>query len=693
MAEPGTLRILVTRPGQDGEHLATELSGLGFHPHVAPVFRIEFARVEIEDEVGLAQTIVFTSRNGVRAFCLNSQERDKSVYAVGDSTANLAREEGFREVHSASGTGEELARLIGDELSPESGPLLLATGETPAGHFAEILTERGFELLRRTLYKAVRVNELGTETRALLEEGKLDCVLLYSPATAGAFVELVSDHDLAHVLKNLQAVCLSEPVAARLDPAAWKQIQIADRPNQKSLIRKLHELTPGPEPDVAKTVLPETTAARPAFGPASKATAKRSKSWLPALLVSAAVAVVAVFTVYLLLSTWRAELRQETRQSLTELRSDLDNIRKNAFETQENTYQQQIDELRTLVSGTKPSDGDEVSDRIQQIERDLTGLTEKLQAVSRGDGIRPDEFQPGELQRILTRLQSLETNFAELVSTGEQRGGADTGSRHLLDARLQELERKLDQVSEGPLADRPDVTALQNRLAQLERSHDELRNSTVITESKLNESENANPGLLRELLVRTDRLTADFAALENRLASTGAGNPEQTGYPEPAVLLRLKKALETSEPFTTELGELEASANGNRFVAAILADISTLAERGVASRPELLERLPVVIDKAEGALNRKPSDNGWVEQVIESLGGIVKISREEEQTTALALAEARRAGQRADLAEAVRQLSGLGERTASLVSAWLAEAESRLKLERAVARLELGSPS
>ena len=62
---------------------------------LAPMMQTEFFPIDISADVGRAQAVLFTSRNGVRAFSRVSDWRHVQVFAVGDSTANLAGDNGF----------------------------------------------------------------------------------------------------------------------------------------------------------------------------------------------------------------------------------------------------------------------------------------------------------------------------------------------------------------------------------------------------------------------------------------------------------------------------------------------------------------------------------------------------------------------------------------------------------------------
>ncbi|MBY0428234.1 MAG: uroporphyrinogen-III synthase, partial [Alphaproteobacteria bacterium] len=64
-------------------------------------------------------------------------------------------------------------------------------------------------------------------------------VLFYSARTAEIFNTLVAAAGLAHSLKKLYAICLSDAIAATLDKAVWKTVVVAKSPTHTSLMDTL----------------------------------------------------------------------------------------------------------------------------------------------------------------------------------------------------------------------------------------------------------------------------------------------------------------------------------------------------------------------------------------------------------------------------------------------------------------------
>ena len=234
------MRLLVTRPREDAQSLAQALRARGIEPMIEPM-------IEIVDLPGPplarhdAQAILFTSANGVRALQRRNQG-DLSeflsvpVLAVGNATAQAARDAGFRQVDSAAGDVAALVSLCLTRLAPNAGPLLHIAGSQVAGDLAGRLTAAGFALRREAIYRARQATQLSMATLDGLRLSQIDAVTFFSPRTAAAFVTLCRDMGVAPLLQTVVALCLSAAVAEAASAAAWRAMIVAPRPDQAALL-------------------------------------------------------------------------------------------------------------------------------------------------------------------------------------------------------------------------------------------------------------------------------------------------------------------------------------------------------------------------------------------------------------------------------------------------------------------------
>ncbi len=229
------MRVLITRPRDDGERLAEILRGKGIEPLLEPLFRIDHTVGPTLDLDGV-QALLVTSANGARAFAARDDRRDLTVYAVGDASARAATEVGFADVESASGDVEALARLVRRCLDPARGAVFHAAGTTVAGDLAGMVEEAGFTYRRAVLYEARAADELSGATVQALKAGTVDGVLFFSPRTAACFVDLLRAGGMTGVCGRIIAFCLSPAAAAKANALTWREICVAARPDQAALL-------------------------------------------------------------------------------------------------------------------------------------------------------------------------------------------------------------------------------------------------------------------------------------------------------------------------------------------------------------------------------------------------------------------------------------------------------------------------
>ena len=228
------MRILITRPIDDGEETARQLALRGHESLIAPLLTIGFLdgpEVTLEN----VQAILATSANGVRALARRTQRRDVAVFAVGPQTAAEAQTLGFAEVKSADGDAEALALAATRWAEPGKGALLHIAGEGHDGKLAERLS--GFTLRQEILYAVSAVEKMPEETAIALRDARLDAALFYSPRSAAIFRDCVMREGLP--VENLFAACISPAAAAGLAPLVLGEVRIAAKPNQATLLKLL----------------------------------------------------------------------------------------------------------------------------------------------------------------------------------------------------------------------------------------------------------------------------------------------------------------------------------------------------------------------------------------------------------------------------------------------------------------------
>ena len=234
------MRILVTRHVLAAEKLKKILRADGFDVQCEPLLEIKFDVKTIS--LKGVQAMVVTSSSGAVALARGTKNRELPVFAVGNATATTLNTEGFKDIRIASGNAAALTELILVVLSPSKGSLVHVTGQHVAGDLLGTLIAKGFSVRREVSYRADIPEDLSDDAKKSLSKHKIDVVLFFSPRTATTFATLLEKACLRENIGMLSAACLSEEVATSIRNLGWHNIVIAKTPEQRALVRALHEL-------------------------------------------------------------------------------------------------------------------------------------------------------------------------------------------------------------------------------------------------------------------------------------------------------------------------------------------------------------------------------------------------------------------------------------------------------------------
>lgn len=219
--------VWITRTQPSANESAKTFEQAGYKPVIAPLLNVEPRAVgkTVPDNA----VLVFTSQNGVRAFCNSEMCRDLPVITVGDATAALARELGFLNVRSAGGTSDDIAPLIAD--GPDKTAIYIhISGTHIRGAVSEDLRARGFKAERRIYYGSSTVQTLPD-----IDIDKIDVAVFFSPMAAETLARL------APRTANMSALSISAAADTALGALVFKDRYIAKAPTLESMIAALNE--------------------------------------------------------------------------------------------------------------------------------------------------------------------------------------------------------------------------------------------------------------------------------------------------------------------------------------------------------------------------------------------------------------------------------------------------------------------
>lgn len=241
------MAIFVTRPFPDNEKTAAALRAKGYEVLMSPMLRFEPLPFEHDPDVDYDAVLV-TSANALRALQgdpdLERLQKLK-VFAVGDASAEAARQMGFKSVASAAGDGVALRELVTKKLKKGKTLCYLAGADLSRDLDAE-LSERGFTIVTHTTYKMVPVPRFsGLVTSAFNAHG-IDAVLHYSRRSARAFVEAVRVSGVEILALALPHCCISPAVAAIVHEAGANRVIAAATPDEAGVFEALERTVKAP---------------------------------------------------------------------------------------------------------------------------------------------------------------------------------------------------------------------------------------------------------------------------------------------------------------------------------------------------------------------------------------------------------------------------------------------------------------
>ena len=239
------MAVLVTRPEPDDEATAASLRARGLEVLTAPMLRFE--PVAFQDDTDAAYgAVIVTSANalrGIEPHLENSRLLALPLFAVGERTADAARDAGFEKVISADGDAAGLrdcvlASVKTKELKKAS-PLLYLAGADLARDLAGELGERGITVVTHTTYRMAAVSSLPREICDAFAAHRIEAVLHYSRRSARAFLQAARAGGVEISALAIPQCCISAQVATVVRDAGATQVVVAATPDENALLEAL----------------------------------------------------------------------------------------------------------------------------------------------------------------------------------------------------------------------------------------------------------------------------------------------------------------------------------------------------------------------------------------------------------------------------------------------------------------------
>ena len=259
--------VLITRPIEDAKIIADLVTQKGYAAFTEPFLKVVFEETSLPD-LKIYEALIFTSANGVRAFCDKAQERNLPIFTIGKNTAEAARQAGFKIITNADGDVDALTKILPENMSEK--PYLHIRGK----HISRSLSPQNQDLSidEKILYHTEKIEEISDECLEMICRGKFSHILFFSERTAESFVNYIRTQKLIKTpnaqalglektpnaqarglektpnaqalgfektLERTKALCLGASMVQCLSVLPWQEIVIAERPTRNGIMALL----------------------------------------------------------------------------------------------------------------------------------------------------------------------------------------------------------------------------------------------------------------------------------------------------------------------------------------------------------------------------------------------------------------------------------------------------------------------
>ena len=280
------------------------------------------------------------------------------------------------------------------------------------------------------------------------------------------------------------------------------------------------------------------------------------------------------------------------------------------------------------------------------------------------------------LADLADRVGQLETSLKAISQSASD--GGSVASAAAIAQQIAEAEQRLDaKLADALAANASSLQEMQSAIAELKAKIGAL--------AELGTGDGAATG--PALAALTERLAKLEAALPELAAAIGKENNGAKSAAAAIAFANLRAAVSDGRPYAAELDTISA-------LVPSVGDLGVLpayAEKGIPTVPDLARSFVVAKEGAQVA-TAPASSGSLVDTLMASAQSLVTIKRTDEPTTGqgpgAALARAKAALDKGDLAAAVKEVETLDGASREAFAAWLGQAHARLSADETLIQLE-----
>ena len=228
------MKILLTRPYNLALNSRDKIVNLGKNPDIIPLINIKYLNKKIIDDN--FQYIIITSQNAVVFLQKNFWMKNKIILTVGETTKNLLRQQDCKKVFLCEKDVLSLINSICKKIDRTSN-ILYICGDHLSCDLKEELKYYGYNnVISHVIYKSEAVKSL-TKNQIEIINKDVGIIMFYSSRTAEIFFNLSQKYKI--FIDNKVAICISKKCAQYISQLKWKDIKIANYPNENNMMELL----------------------------------------------------------------------------------------------------------------------------------------------------------------------------------------------------------------------------------------------------------------------------------------------------------------------------------------------------------------------------------------------------------------------------------------------------------------------
>ncbi|HEY6629933.1 MAG TPA: phage tail protein [Rhizobiaceae bacterium] len=250
------------------------------------------------------------------------------------------------------------------------------------------------------------------------------------------------------------------------------------------------------------------------------------------------------------------------------------------------------------VFGTPGAGGTPVPAIPASVETDIASLKSEVEGLKAASGDAGDVS--GRVDGLSQAIDQLKTDLASLRQAVESGSSGGTAGVEALDARIAQIENRINAIGPAPEGVTPeDIAAINEKIAGLEALANASREAGSTVDSRL-------------------------GAIEQSVAALSGKVDSQAQQPKVALAIAasaLKAAIERGSPFESELETLAAVAPQ----APGLAELRPYAQKGIATRAEIVAETGDAAKAMIAAANPPSEDADFFERLLSSAESLVEV--------------------------------------------------------------------